>query len=270
MTDEMSDELGAAIIESRLTGGFGTPLRFYESIGSTNAEGLAWAAEGAPEGALLVTNHQTAGRGRWGRQWSSEPGRLLQFSLILRPQLAPDDAGLVTTALGVACAAAIDEITAVATRIKWPNDVTARGKKLAGILVESRTRDSSLDAAVAGIGINVGWRREELPPDLAESATSVFIEAGRDVPRIDLLVAIVEGFERRYHALQEQEGRVALIEEATARSSLLGLNVRIRFAEGEGIEGRAIRIMENGALELDVDGESRAVSVGEIEQLRPA
>lgn len=266
----MSDQLSAAIIESQLREGFGNPLRFYESIGSTNEEGVAWAEQGAPEGALLVTDHQTAGRGRWGRGWESEPGRLLQFSLILRPQLAPDEAGLITTALGLACAVAIDEISGVATRIKWPNDVTVKGKKMAGILVESRVSGRAIDAAVAGIGINVGWRREELPEEIADTATSLYLEAGRDIDRITLLVAIVEGFERRYLSLQEQAGRESLIAEATARSSVLGRRVRVRFAEGEGVEGRALRLLDNGALELDIDGQLRAVSVGEIEQLRPA
>jgi BirA family biotin operon repressor/biotin-[acetyl-CoA-carboxylase] ligase len=266
----MNDQLSAAAIESRLREGFGKPLRYFSSIGSTNEEGLAWAAEGAPEGALVVTDHQTAGRGRWGRGWSSEPGRLLQFSLVLRPQLAPDDAGLITTALGVACAVAVDEISAVATRIKWPNDVTVKGQKMAGILVESRVGGRTIDAAVAGVGINVGWRREELPEEVADSATSLFIEAGRDIDRVDLLGAIVEGFERRYASLSSEAGRGSVIAEATQRSSVLGLRVRVRFAEGEGIEGDAVRLLANGALEVDIDGTLRAVSVGEIEQLRPA
>lgn len=266
----MTDQLSAATIEDRLREGFGQPLRFYSSIGSTNEEGLGWAAEGAPEGALLVTDHQTAGRGRWGRGWASQPGRSLQFSLVLRPLLAPDDYGLITTALGVACAVAIDDISAVATRIKWPNDVTVKGRKMAGILVESRMSGSAIDAAVAGIGINVGWRREELPEEVADSATSLYIESGRDIDRVDLLEAVVRGFERRYLSLQEPAGRESLIAEATQRSWVLGRRVRIRFAEGETIEGWAAGLLANGALELDVDGTMRAISVGEIEQLRPA
>ncbi|MFP5351825.1 MAG: biotin--[acetyl-CoA-carboxylase] ligase, partial [Actinomycetota bacterium] len=103
-------DLSQATVEESLGGAFGSPLRFCEEIGSTNTEALAWAKQGAPEGALVVTNHQTQGRGRWGRSWSSAPGKLLQFSLVLRPAMEPGHLGLVTTALGVACAQAIEAL----------------------------------------------------------------------------------------------------------------------------------------------------------------
>ncbi|MDQ3940065.1 MAG: biotin--[acetyl-CoA-carboxylase] ligase, partial [Actinomycetota bacterium] len=133
----MSDLLSAERIDDALRGRFGRPLRYHESIDSTNRDALEWAAAGAPEGAVVTTDHQTAGRGRWGRSWSSTPGRLLQLSVILRPGLPVTDAGVVTTAVGLACAESVDELTGVPAQIKWPNDVTVGGRKLAGILVES-------------------------------------------------------------------------------------------------------------------------------------
>ena len=263
----MGGDLSADAVERTLRGDFGSPLRFFEEIGSTNTEALTWAREGGPEGALVVTNHQTGGRGRWGRSWSSAPGKLLQFSLVLRPRLAPDQLGLVTTALGVACAEAIEELTSIEPTIKWPNDVRIGGRKVAGILVESELAGASVGIVVAGMGINVGWSEDEVPPELRDTATSLHIATSAEPPdRVDLLAAVLRTFQLRYVSLPETAP--ALIAAATARSDVLGRDVTVALATDETVSGRAIGLSPRGELELETKGGITTLAVGEIARLR--
>lgn len=265
----MAPDLDAASVEASLRGRFGRPFRYFDDIGSTNTEALEWAAEGAPEGALVVADHQTQGRGRWGRSWFSAPGALLQFSLILRPDMPLDNLGLLTTALGVACADVVEVVAGVPTNLKWPNDVQVRGRKLAGILVESRVTGSRIDAAVAGIGINCAWDRSEAPEEIAERATSIASETGRPSPaRADLMARILASFESVYDAARDPERSATVIDRATARSEILGRDVTVRHSDGRTVTGTAIRLLPNGALELDIDGRVESVHVAEIERLR--
>lgn len=265
----MADDLSAETIETALRGRLGRPLRYLDEIGSTNTEALAWADSGAPEGALVVADHQTAGRGRWGRDWLSAPGSLLQFSLVLRPDLPADRVGLLTTALGIACAEVVETLAGIPTGIKWPNDVVVRGRKLAGILVESRLDGSRLSTAVAGMGINVGWTRAEVPDEIAERATSVAIESGAAPPsRSDLLAAILASFESVYELARDPARAGRVIDRATDRSVVLGRAVTAAFADGSTIEGTALRLLDDGALELETDSGARPLHVAEITHLR--
>ena len=269
MAADLSADLNEEAIAAALRGRFGRPLRYFEEIGSTNTEALSWAEADAPEGALVVANHQTAGRGRWGRTWLSAPGSLLQFSLILRPDLPAQNLGLVTTALGVACADVIEVLAGVPTGIKWPNDVVVRGRKLAGILVESNLRGDRLATAVAGVGINVGWTREEVPEEIAARATSIAIESDARPPaRADLLGAILASFEAVYELALDPDRSGRVIDRATDRSEVLGRNVTVSLPDGSTLEGHALRLLDDGALELDVDGDLRPLHVAEITQLR--
>ena len=268
-TGGMPADLSTEAIDAALRGRWGRPFRYFDSIGSTNTEALAWAEAGAPEGALVVANHQTEGRGRWGRSWLSAPGSLLQFSLILRPDMPVERLGLVTTALGVACADVIEVLAGVPTGIKWPNDVIVRGRKLAGILVESKLTGPKLTTAIAGVGINVGWERAEVPDEIAERATSIAIESDSTPPsRADLLGAILASFESVYELAADPDRSGRVIDRATDRSEVLGRNVTVSFADGATVEGHALRLLDDGALELDVDGDLRALHVAEITQLR--
>lgn len=265
----MSD-LDVQLIEAALRGRFGRPLRYVESIGSTNSAALMWAHKGAPEGAVLATDHQTEGRGRWGRGWSSAPGKLLQFSLVLRPRIPVQGLGLITTALGVACADAVEEACGLTPTIKWPNDVRVNGKKVAGILVESQLAGASLTVTIAGMGVNVGWSRSEIPGEIAADATSLAAElegSGREVPaRAELLAAILARFEELYAPLPA--GAPALIDAATRRSDVLGHDVVVGLSNDETVEGRAVRLLPGGELELETPEGAKALSVGEIRRLR--
>ena len=272
----MSDDLSAASVQRWRRGRFGEPVRAFESIGSTNDEALRWATvEGAPEGAVVVTDHQTAGRGRHSRTWFSEPGAALQFSLILRPRLPLNTMGLLTTALGLACAEGIQIAAQLDCSLKWPNDVTIGGRKVAGILVESRVTGATMDVAIAGIGINVRTPTAGLPSDIVPRATTIedvvrerHLES---VPeRGELLGWVLDAFERLYPRVGNGEGAAEIVERATKSSEVIGNRVIVRAANGSSFEGVATRLLPSGALEVEVNGEHRAVQAGEIEQLRHA
>jgi BirA family transcriptional regulator, biotin operon repressor / biotin---[acetyl-CoA-carboxylase] ligase len=231
----MTSGFDAIAFDALRRGRFGRPLRALRTTGSTNADALAWAAEGAPEGAVVVAEHQTAGRGRRGRSWSSRPGLSLLFSVVLRPQLELDRLGLVTTAFGVAVAEAADA-EALGLGIKWPNDIVAGGRKLAGILVESRVSGRIADVAVGGVGLNVGWADAELPEEVSASAVT----------------------------LAEVRRRAA------ALSTVLGREVTIRLGTGETVSGRALDLDDAGSLVVETARGVQTVDSGEVERLRPA
>jgi BirA family transcriptional regulator, biotin operon repressor / biotin---[acetyl-CoA-carboxylase] ligase len=264
------DDLTEELVVRGMRGAFGTPVRVFDEIGSTNSEAMRWANEGAPEGALVVTNHQTAGRGRRGRSWWSEPGTALQFSLVIRPRRQLDVMGLLTTAVGLACVEGVEIAAGVRADLKWPNDVTVSGRKLAGILVESRVTGGMLDFAIIGIGINV-YPSPGAPADVATRATSVYEAASEKEPnRVEVLGWVLDAFERIYPLLGTGEGAAAIVERATNRSDVLGNRVTVKIADGDVLEGVARRLLPSGALEVEIAGEFRAVHAGEIVQLRPA
>ncbi|HEV3473201.1 MAG TPA: biotin--[acetyl-CoA-carboxylase] ligase, partial [Actinomycetota bacterium] len=163
----MPDALSKEAVAAARRGRFGHVIRYFDDTASTNTEALEWAMNEAPEGALVVADHQTGGRGRWGRSWFSIPGKLLQFSLILRPQIQLDRHGLLTGGLGVACAEAIETTTGLPARVKWPNDVVVESRKIVGMLVETQTMGAAISAAICGIGVNVSLQRDDLPDEIA-------------------------------------------------------------------------------------------------------
>lgn len=267
----MADDLSAPLIEAAVGGRFGIPVRYFDEVGSTNSEAMDWAAQGAPEGSVVVADHQTGGRGRWGRAWFSAPGKLLQFSLILRPHVDPSRHGLITAGLGVATARALRALTDLPVVVKWPNDAVVGERKLAGMLVESTMSGSKIDAAICGIGLNVHLDDDDIPDELRQRATSLAIEIDRtgsgQVPgRAVLLARILQEIEDRYAAMTTDAS--SLLAEASELSAVLGRDVVVRAADGSTIEGRAEGFDDDGGLRLIVDGRATSIHVGEIEQLR--
>ena len=261
----MDSGLDQQRLERELAGIAG-PVRYLRETGSTNSDALDWAAEGAPEGAVVVAEYQTAGRGRWGRSWESASGTALLFSLVLRP--SPDAVGLLTTLAGVGSAAGIEGLTGLEPGLKWPNDVILRDRKVAGILVETRVSGASVTGAVVGIGVNVSSRPEDFSPEVSGTATSLAVEieaAGRrGLPeRTALLSAILQQIDRRYRTWAPER----LLEEATARSVILGRPVRVRSPQGNVMEGVARRLTRTGALELEAGGTLAIVESGEVQRL---
>jgi BirA family biotin operon repressor/biotin-[acetyl-CoA-carboxylase] ligase len=261
----------AASIESALKGRFGRPLAYFDSIDSTQTEAFRWSEEGAPDGALVVTDHQLAGRGRRGRSWFSQPGRLLQFSVLLRPQLAVERLGLITTALGLGVAEGIEQATGLAATTKWPNDVMIDERKLAGILVETHVGGSAIGVAVAGVGINVSWRADEVPAEIAGRATSLLVASEKSglgpLPRrTEILAVVLVSIEEAYRLATSDPGE--LLRRARSRSSVLGRRVTVRFGDGAMLEGIARTLAANGALVVETDEGVRELDAGEIEQVR--
>ncbi|HET6952014.1 MAG TPA: biotin--[acetyl-CoA-carboxylase] ligase [Acidimicrobiales bacterium] len=260
-------------------------VRWVAETGSTNADLLALARAGEPEGIVEVADHQTAGRGRRDRTWVAPPGGSLLLSVLLRPP-APV-AGAVTMAAGVAMAAAVASVAGVTPGVKWPNDLvvaTAGGdRKLAGILAEADWPAGSAISAgyrapasyeravvVVGLGINVAWP-DDVAGDpafaaLADTATALSW-LGAAVDRVDLLVAFLRNLSARYDALAAG-GPAALMAEWRARSATLGRRVRVDLGGGE-VEGTAVDITAEGHLVVETGaGERRTVAVGDVVHLR--
>lgn len=248
-------------------------VRHFDEIASTNTEALEWANAEAPDGSLVVANHQTGGRGRWGRSWFSLPGKLVQFSMIVRPQLELDRHGLLTGGLGVACADAIALLTGLPTKVKWPNDVVVDDRKIAGLLVETQTIGDRITAAICGIGVNVSLVEGDLPEELRTRASSIAIELerrslGETPARGDLLIAIVEKIEALLPRLSDPRRHEEIVGAMREWSAILGAQVTIRDAGGVTVTGRAAQFSNDGALVLATSDGERVVHVGEIEQLR--
>jgi BirA family biotin operon repressor/biotin-[acetyl-CoA-carboxylase] ligase len=220
-------------------------VRWFGVVDSTNRYLLERASAGDPEGVVAVADEQTAGRGRLGRTWVAPAGSALLVSVLLRPALAPERVHLVTLAAGLAALDAIDRLTAVPARMKWPNDLVVDDRKLAGILAEADGRG----AVVVGMGCNV--RPDALPPELHDIATAV------EVDRAQLLVEWLGAYDARLNTLDR------VIADATARSATIGRRVRVDLAR-ETFEGVATAITDDGYLVVD----GRVVTAGDVVHLR--
>ncbi|HSU38270.1 MAG TPA: biotin--[acetyl-CoA-carboxylase] ligase [Polyangiaceae bacterium] len=218
----------------------GRPLVATLATGSTNDDALAAARDGAPHGALFVTEEQSRGRGRRGSRWLAARGEGLLFSLVLRPTLSAERAPLLALLTGLAVRDVVSALLVSASvnraaLVKWPNDVVIAGdelEKLAGILVESQVRGSALASAVVGVGLNVG--RLELPGDLRPTPTSL-ARLGISVEREELLAKILERIEARLRALENHAAPFdVLAAELSAVDALRGRNLRVENLCGRG------------------------------------
>ena len=238
-------------------------VRWVDETGSTNADLVALARDGAPEGLVLVADHQTAGRGRSGRSWTAPPQASLLLSVLVRP--APHLAGLSTMAMGLGAADAVEGVARFRPRLKWPNDLVWPGdgsgpdRKLAGILAEAHWPSGGEAAVVIGIGINVNWPAD-LPDELAEIATAVNHITGHDIDRELLLVDLLLDFERRYADL----GSERLLDAWRTSSATLGRRVRVDLGSEE-VVGLAEDVTAEGHLVVN----GREITAGDVVHLRP-
>lgn len=263
-------------IPDRLTGLELRPLLATHDLGqvihaadvlvSTNDRAKTLADQGAAHGEVVIAETQTGGRGRRGRTWVSPPGLNLYLSVILRPELAPGRASELTLVAAVAVCDALRH-AGVAAGIKWPNDVVASGRKLAGVLTELAADADRVSWVVVGMGVNLNARVEDFPEALRETATSVRIERGSPAPRALFAAALLtslEGWLDR-HA---EEGFAQVREAWRDRSATLGQDVRVRV-EGRELLGRAEDIDERGALLVRTASGLERVLAGDVEALRP-
>jgi BirA family biotin operon repressor/biotin-[acetyl-CoA-carboxylase] ligase len=263
--------LDAAALRSRAVrpDGLWREIEVVESTGSTNADLLARALRGEPEGTVLAAEEQRAGRGRMGRTWTSPPRAALTFSLLLKPAVPPARRGWLPLLTGVAVAAAVTKATGVEARLKWPNDLLAANAKLAGILAEAAG-----DVVVVGIGLNVSTDPAEFPgPRPGALPATSLRAAGATAPnREDILLAILEGFERWYRAWQQAGGdpdRSGLRPEYIRLSATIGRTVRAELPGGQALSGPAVGVDSDGRLlVLLSSGSEVAVAAGDVVHLR--
>jgi BirA family biotin operon repressor/biotin-[acetyl-CoA-carboxylase] ligase len=196
---------------------FVAELVYHPRLGSTNDLAKERARPGAPEGLLVIADEQSCGRGRRGRNWWSPAGSALLSSLLFRPSLPPTQAQRLTMLCALAAADAVAETTNLTVDLKWPNDLVIGGRKLAGLLTESAFRGDQLDFAVVGLGLNVNTDLAGAPQFLAP-ATSLRMELGHSIDRLELLLAYLDGVARRYARLkagasphQEWAGRLCTL-----------------------------------------------------------
>jgi len=215
------------------------------STASTMKDAASLAARNEPHGTVVVAEEQTAGIGRHGHSWHSEPGEGLYLSIVLRPALSADTLPVLTMALGLAVARAVDDLCGVACDIRWPNDLLLNERKLAGVMVQMADKG----ALIAGIGVNVN--QAAFPEGLRSIATSLRIETGRMQPKEELLDRIVAEA-LRYTALLAERGKRPVFEEFTARSSYVR-GKAVEVDTGERIfSGITAGLDDNGFLRVEM------------------
>lgn len=240
----------------------------FDSIDSTNTEGLNQARRGADEGLCIVARQQTAGRGRHGRVWVSEKDAGLYFSIVLRPKIENRFLSLLTLMTAVAVTDVLRELYRLKPDIKWANDVHVNGKKICGILAETTETPKGL-AVVVGIGINL--KSSNFPDEIARTATSIEAETGKKTDFEELLNFLTRFLDYFYGILQSPGGAKIILEEWKKRSSYtFGKRVRVKL-ENETITGTTDGLEETGALRVKTDeGEVKIVQAGEVERVRKA
>ena len=258
--------LSAETIRAGLSTQFiGQTIYYWPTVGSTNDELKRLADEGAPEGALAITDEQLAGRGRLGRTWIAPAGSSLLVSLLFRPTfLAPTQAQQFTMVCSLAVADAVTRVTGLRPGLKWPNDLLLNGRKLAGVLTELGFSGEALAWVVVGVGLNVNvdfaQRRSDWP-DLADTAISLAMAVGRPVSRLRLLQNYLTGVEARYDALRAGQSPH---QEWAARLVTLGQRVTVNAPDGT-YRGVAERVDETGALLLrQPDGQRIRILSGDV------
>ncbi len=274
MTTSATDGPAAprAPLDPRLLAGTAAPwtgVEVLEQSPSTNAVLVERARQGEAEGLVVVTDHQTAGRGRLGRTWETPPRAALTFSVLLRPSGVPQDRWPWLTLLaGVAVAEGLRAAGAPPVGLKWPNDVMDGGLKLGGLLAE-RVDTPTGPAVVLGIGLNVSTLRPELPVDQATS----LVLAGMVAPdRTRLLLHVLDALGRGYLTWSAAGGDPAdgLLGRYRALCETLGRRVRVQLPSGATVEGTATAVSPDGGLVVDGPEGSLTVTAGDVVHVRPA
>jgi BirA family biotin operon repressor/biotin-[acetyl-CoA-carboxylase] ligase len=261
------DRLGPLELRPLLgTHDLGQVLHCYEEIGSTSDRAKELAEEGAEHGEVVIAESQTAGRGRRGRTWVSPPRRNVHLSVVLRPDLPPARAPELTLVASVAVCDALRQ-AGVAAGIKWPNDVLASGRKIAGILTELAADPDRVQWVVLGVGVNVNARAEDFPPELRGEATSVLIERGQAAPRALFAAALLTTLED-WIDRHAEEGFAPVRDAWRARNVTLGREVLVR-ADGRDVEGRAEDLDDTGALLVATPAGIERIVSGDVKLLRP-
>ena len=265
--EKVPDILTPDMLRQRLKGGlFGKHIYHFFKTDSTNRVALELGHAGEPEGAIVLAEEQTAGKGRAGRTWQSDRGAGIYVTLLLRPRLAPVQAPLLTMMAGLSARAAMEAHTGLAVDLKWPNDLILRGKKAGGILTEMHAEPSQVRFVIVGIGLNVN--QEKFPGELGATATSLRIETGKHVSRLELLVRLLREFENDYNRFL-REGPATVTRRFEAVSSY-AQGKRVRVTSGaESFGGTTAGLGPEGLLQVRRDdGQIVTVISGDVVEAR--
>lgn len=259
---EAPDILNLHELQSRKkTTWIGSDIVCYETIDSTNAQAARLAEDKIGHGALIVADSQQAGRGRRGRSWESPAGNSVYMSILLKPDINPNNASMLTLVAAIAVSRAITQITGKQAGIKWPNDIVMNGKKVCGILTEMSAQFDYVNHIIVGIGINVNT--ESFPEEISHMATSLQLETGMRINRADLIEAVCEQFEDVYEVYLQTQDLRNLVKEYNAHLVNMHQNVRVLDAK-DPYEGRAMGITPRGELMVDTWESRKLVSSGEV------
>lgn len=255
------DVMTAEEVESLLdTEWAGKPVVYYPETDSTNIRIRHLGDEGAPHGTVAVADRQTAGRGRRGRTWESPGGSCIYMSILLRPDLAPEKAPMLTLVMACGVAEGIMDCADVKVQIKWPNDIIVSGKKLAGILTEMSTQVDYINHVTVGVGINVNVQNF---PEEIQTATSLLSETGTQTKRAPVIAAVMKHFEENYKIFMQTEDMSGLMEKYSSLLVNQGREVLIlekdaeykAYAEGINQKGELVVRREDGTVENICAGE---------------
>lgn len=240
----------------------GRNIVYYPETDSTNLRIRELGDAGAPHGTLAVADMQTSGRGRRGRTWESPPGSSIYMSILLRPDIIPGAAPMLTLVMACSVAEGISDCENVDVRIKWPNDVIAGGKKLVGILTEMSTQIDYINHVTIGVGINVNMT--EFPENIRDTATSLRLETGHEVRRAPLIAAIMKRFEENYAVFLKTQDMSGLMEKYSGMLINLDRDVLVLGAE-DSYKAHALGIDRQGELIVRrEDGTEEKIYAGEV------
>jgi BirA family biotin operon repressor/biotin-[acetyl-CoA-carboxylase] ligase len=265
--EQVPDILTPDMLRQRLRGSlFGKRIYHFFKTDSTNQVALELGHAGEPEGAVIIAEEQTTGRGRAGHSWHSERAAGIYATILLRPRLAPVQAPLLTMMAGLSARAAVQSVTSLSVDLKWPNDLMIQGKKVGGILTEMHAEPSQVRFVIVGIGINVN--QQKFPAELAGASTSLRMETGRMQSRLEVLVQFLRQFESDYKELLS-EGAAGVVKRFEAASSY-ARGKRVRVTNGrESFTGVTAGLEETGLLRVKRDdGEITAVIAGDVAEVK--
>ena len=240
----------------------GCEILYFDSIDSTNTKAQELAEKGYPSGTLVVADKQIAGKGRRGRNWESPSGCGIFMTLMLKPDINPNNASMLTLVSALAVAKALADITGKDAKIKWPNDIVIDGRKVCGILTEMSAQFDYINNIVIGIGINVN--NSSFPEEISATASSLrLLSGGQKYRRAEIIEKIMEYFEKYYSIFLETEDLSALVNEYDAM--LVNMKKQVKVLDPkEPFEGKAMGITKTGELIVDTWESRKLVSSGEV------
>lgn len=234
---------------------------YKDEVDSTNTVAKMLAAEGIEDKTIVIADAQTSGKGRRGRSFESKKGQGIYMTIVLRPDILPSKASMITIVAAAAVRKAIHSVTGIDCEIKWPNDIIVNGKKLSGILTEMSTKNNSIEYVLLGIGINV--LNDEFADDINDIATSVKIETGMSYKKEEIIIKVLEIFDEMYRVYLTTKDISCIRPEYDKYLVNVGKTVKI-LSKDNSYEAVAIGIDDDGELIIERNGKQEKIMSGEV------